>query len=187
MLSYEIDWNNIYSLHNWVEKLNLTCKPGWKIGMMGSMYFVGWVSTLVFVPRLSDRYSRKKVFAVGMVADWVLFIAMFLNSSLDLMIVICFLFGMATTCRLNVGFVYLMELMPKRLQGSYGSTYNTFEGTILLLGTFYFWFVSKDWFYFTLIGFGLSTWNVIAIRFVPESPRLLIELQRLDEAWASLQ
>ena len=58
---------------------------------------------------------------------------------------------------------------------------------MLLLATIYFWFICKDWIYFSLIGFALSTWNCIAIQFVPESPRLLIELQRLEEARVSLQ
>ena len=50
------------------------------------------------------------------------------------------------------------------------------EGSILMLATFYFWFVSNHWFYFSLIGFVLSTWNCISVTFfLPESPRLLIE------------
>ena len=59
VISYDIDWNDIYSLHNWVEKLDLTCCPGWKIGMMGSVIFIGWFITLPWLPRLSDKYGRK--------------------------------------------------------------------------------------------------------------------------------
>lgn len=112
---YEIDWDNIYSLHNWVQRLDLTCAPGWKIGLLGSMVFVGWVATLSFVPRLSDKYNRKKIFLIGMYGDWLLFIVMFLTKSLDMMIVVMLMFGFMTTIRVNVGYVYMMELMPKRL------------------------------------------------------------------------
>ena len=136
-----------------MEKLDLFCQPGWKIGLIGSMVFVGWVSTLLWVPRLSDIYGRKWIFFAGMAADWVLFILIFICSSLNWMIVITTAFGMMTTLRVNIGFVYMMELMPKRLQSFYASTYNTFEGSILFLGTLYFWFVSKHWIYFTMIGF----------------------------------
>mmetsp|Transcript_40669 Transcript_40669/g.53345 ORF Transcript_40669/g.53345 Transcript_40669/m.53345 type:complete len:141 (+) Transcript_40669:476-898(+) len=140
------------------------------------MVFIGWVITLAFVPRLSDKYNRKKIFLAGMYIDWLLFIAMFFTTSLDLMIVVTFLFGLATTIRVNVGFVYMMELMPRRLQSNYASAYNTMEGSILLLATLYFWFISRHWIYFTLFGFALATWNVITCTFfVPESPRLLIE------------
>ena len=47
--------------------------------------------------------------------------------------------------------------------------------------------MSDHWLYFSLIGFVLQIWNCISILFLPESPRLLIELQRLDEARESLQ
>ena len=175
--SYSIDWSDKYSLHNWVEpeKLNLICEPGWKIALMGSMVFVGWVITLPIIPRISDLYSRKKIFILGMWLDVALFIAIFLCKSLDLMIAITFMFGLATTIRVNVGFVYMMELMPKRLQGFYSSAYNTLEGSVLLLATLYFWFVSKHWFYFSLIGFSFAIYSGVSAFFVPESPRLLIE------------
>ena len=114
ILTYQIDWDNIYSLHNWVEKLDLTCTPGWKIGMLGSAVFVGWVITLLWVPRLSDRYGRKWVFVVGMWTDCVAFVAMFLTHNINVMIAVIFVFGLCTTIRINIGFVYMMELMPKR-------------------------------------------------------------------------
>ena len=95
--------------------MDLECKPGWKLGMLGSAIFIGWVTTLLFVPRLSDKYNRKKIWLIGMFADWLLYIALFLTHSLDLMIVISFCFGLCTTVRCNVGFVYMMELMPKRV------------------------------------------------------------------------
>ena len=163
VISYEVDWDNIYSLHNWVEKLDLTCCPGWKIGLLGSSVFIGWFVTLPWVPRISDMYSRKWVFMSGMVFDWLLFIALFACNDINWMIFITFLFGLATTIRMNVGFVYLMELIPRRNQSFYASIYNAQEASQLFIATLYFWFVSKHWIYFTLIGFALSTWNVIAI------------------------
>ena len=39
-------------LDNWVlkDKLNLLCEPAWKIGFIASIYFIGVVATLIFVP-----------------------------------------------------------------------------------------------------------------------------------------
>jgi len=187
VVSYEIDWSSIYSIHNWVEKLDLICCPGWKVGMMGSMVFVGWVVTLPWVPRLSDMYGRKMIFNIGMLIDLAMFIIMFFTTKIDSMIMVTFMFGLATTIRVNIGFVYMMELMPKRNQTFYGSAYNVLESSVLLLGTLYFWFVSKQWIYFTLFGFGLQIFSVITIQFLPESPRLMVELGRLDEAKASFE
>ena len=83
--------------------------------MLGSMVFAGWFSTLIWIPRISDMYSRKWLFTLGMIVDWFLFFCLFFVTSLDWMIVVMFVFGMATTIRVNVGFVYMMELFPKRL------------------------------------------------------------------------
>ena len=155
--------------------------------MLGSVVFIGWVLTLPWIPRLSDMYSRKKFFIFGMVVDWLMFVAMFLTRSINWMIVITFVFGLMTTFRVNIGFVYMMELMPKSKQTFYATFYNIVDGSNLLTGTIYFWFISKDWIYFTTIGFALQTFNVITIWFLPESPRLLIELKRFDEAEVALK
>ena len=74
------------------------------------------------------------------------------------------------------------------MQSSYTAAYNTLESVVLPIGTLYFWFISNHWLYFTLFGFVLSTLNIISCYFfVPESPRLLIEQQRFQEARISLQ
>lgn len=153
--SYQTDWDNIYSLHNWVEKLDLQCVPGWKLGMLGSTIFIGWCFTLPWLPRLSDMYSRKWFFVGGMLVDFALYTVLFFTSSIDWMIVVTTCFGMMTTVRINIAFVYMMELMPRRLQSNYCAAYNTIEGSILLLSTLYFWFVSNQWVYFSLFGYGM--------------------------------
>ena len=176
VISYEVDWDNMYSLHNWVEKLDLTCKPSWKLGLIGSMVFVGWFCTLPWLPRLSDMYGRKKILIFGMFGDLLLFIAMYLANSFVLMLIVMFLFGCLTTIRLNISFVYLMELFPKKYQSFYASAFCTLDSMQLFLATMYFWFISKHWFYFTIIGLVMQIYNCITILFIPESPRLLIEL-----------
>lgn len=56
------DWQYNYNcttcLHNWVEKLDLTCEPKSKIGLIGSTLWMGWVTSLLFVPRLADIFGR---------------------------------------------------------------------------------------------------------------------------------
>ena len=154
VLSYEIDWNDIYSLHNWVDKLDLTCCPRWKVGMIGSMYFIGWVITLPWVPKLSDSRSRKTYFLIAMLIDLAVYIMMFFANSVEQMILLVFVVGLANSIRMNIGFVYLMELIPKRLQGFYSAVNGNTEGIIPLVGTLYFWFLSNNW--IGLYVFGLT-------------------------------
>ena len=102
------------------------------MGMLGSVVFIGWVLTLPWVTRLSDKYSRKKIFIIGMTVDWLMFVAMFFTKSINWMIVITFVFGLMTTIRVNVGFVYMIELMPKNKQTFYATIYNIVDGSNLL-------------------------------------------------------
>ena len=66
---YKIDFDQgSGSLHNWWEKLDLLCMPEWQTHFMGTAFFVGWCSTLLWLPRLSDKHGRKMIFAYRMVA-----------------------------------------------------------------------------------------------------------------------
>jgi len=56
--SWEIDWNSEKSLLNWHQTLDLMCSPEWKVGLLGSIYFIGFAATLLWVPRLADMYGR---------------------------------------------------------------------------------------------------------------------------------
>ena len=47
------------SLHNWVEQLDMKCKSNSEIGLIGTMYFVGIIFSVLIVPRISDLYGRK--------------------------------------------------------------------------------------------------------------------------------
>ena len=55
-----IDWTDKYSLHNWITKLDLTCKASFQIGFFGSCFFLGYISSCLIFPPLADKYGRKK-------------------------------------------------------------------------------------------------------------------------------
>ena len=43
---------------NWQQKLDLMCIPPWKVGMLGTVYFIGWAITLLWLPRFGDKFGR---------------------------------------------------------------------------------------------------------------------------------
>ena len=49
-------------MDNWVQKLGLLCEPKNRIGLLGSSYFIGIISSMLFVPALSDHIGRKIIF-----------------------------------------------------------------------------------------------------------------------------
>ena len=54
------------TIDNWVspDKFNLLCEPKWKVGLLGSFFFIGVVATMLVIPPLSDAYGRRVIFLI---------------------------------------------------------------------------------------------------------------------------
>lgn len=163
------------------------CAPAWKVGLLGTCLFVGWASTLLWLPRFGDKYGRKNVFAVCMTLNLVMFTVMMTTGSLDVMMVSIFVQGALNSIRVNVGFLYLLEMMPKHLQTTIGSVWGISEACIYLFATIYFWKVSRDWFYFALVGYILNLCCAVGAWVLPESPRYLLSKGRIEELQQVMQ
>lgn len=87
-----------------------------------------------------------------------------------------------SSIRVNIGYVYLMELMPKKAQTPVTSGRNVLEAFIFVLATLYFWQINKHWIYFVLIGYSWNIISVIGMYWMPESPRYLLNVGKYDEA-----
>lgn len=63
--SYKPNMAATDSYNNWVNKLDLACAGPSKIGLIASSYFIGWILTLTFLPRISDLFGRQKIIIGG--------------------------------------------------------------------------------------------------------------------------
>ena len=79
-----------------------------------------------------------------------------------------------------------MELSPKDKQVLLGTIYLTFDATVYLVASIYFKYVSKQWIYYSLIGYVFLLISCLLVWIFPESPVQLAELNRLDEVEAAL-
>lgn len=177
--SWSINWKDKNSIHNWQDKLNLMCEPKWKIALIGSMFFVGWCCSLLWVPRLADVYGRKRLFILGMLWDLVTFTVIMFTNSLNVMIAAYAALGFNSSIRINIGWVYLMELMPKKGQALTGTIWFVFEASVVLWATLYFsQSQSRNWIYCSLVGYCLQIIAFFGSFILPESPKFLIEQNR---------
>ena len=63
--SYKIDWDDQYSLNNWMTQLDLVCAQPYVIGLMGVISFVSFsIGSLLFT-NIIDRAGRKYVVLVA--------------------------------------------------------------------------------------------------------------------------
>ena len=88
-------------------------------------------------------------------------------------IVILFFFGATCPGREQVSFVYMCELVPEKHRTYIGSVLLFLDATTVGLVSVYFRFISKNWLYFQYVSVGLNFIAVIALLFIPESPKLL--------------
>jgi len=71
------------------------------------MYFAGWVSFLLIIPPLSDKYGRKKMFVIGMALLFSVEAGIiFLSYDLTVIIVGFFFMGVLCSFRMNIGWIY---------------------------------------------------------------------------------
>jgi MFS family permease len=84
--------------------------------MIGASLFLGWCVTLLWLPNIADRKGRKRVFWAGMISQMVFYIGLLVTTNLYVMIAMWFIFGMLSAIRIQVGYVYHMELLPRKWQ-----------------------------------------------------------------------
>ena len=93
----------------------MTCKSDVEIGLIGASYLIGYSAAILWMPGFADKYGRKKFFLLAMFIDIGLYVAMFFTTNYAFMVFIQFAFGFMSPLRINVGYVYLMELMPAKV------------------------------------------------------------------------
>lgn len=81
------------------------------MGLIGSAYFIGWIITLTFMPRLSDLYGRQKIIIGGNIVQLAAFTVIMVTTSYRVMIAALIIEGMMATARAQVSVVYLFESM----------------------------------------------------------------------------
>jgi MFS family permease len=104
-----IDWGSIRSLHNWVDRLDLVCAAPWKIGLIGSMYALGWSVGCLMITPLGDVYGRKWPFMISTAVSLGVYLTLILSRNLLLTVIMFLFLGLTAPGKSNVGYVYILE------------------------------------------------------------------------------
>lgn len=76
------------------------------------MYFVGFSISALIVPRLGDKYGRRKPYLISMSATLFFYLLMFMSTNVYFTILCYFLIGLASAGRMVIGTNYLNEFIP---------------------------------------------------------------------------
>ena len=109
-VEWKIDWDHENSIHNWRERLDLMCASDFRINLLLSAWFLGISATVLWVPRLSDKRSRKFFQGSAVVIDLLMYTILLFTKSYGLMVLVLFCMGCTGPQRVQIGWVYLLEL-----------------------------------------------------------------------------
>ena len=183
VVSYTPDKTHKDYYENLFNKFDLHCAPSYKVELIGSSFFLGWILTLAVIPRFSDKYGRKKFLMVGLAFQVLAYSVLISTENYNILIASILVLGMMSTIRVQVGTIYIYELMMKE---SWAPAYLILcllgEGLAGLLAAIYYTYISND--FYPLL-FGCVVCNLlgaIGSTLFPESPRYLIATGQLSEA-----
>ena len=80
-----------------------------------SAIILGIVCSLLFIPSIADKFSRKKVFCFSLVVSLLTQICLLISSEYILTLVLLVLFGASWPGVFIVGLIYSTELFPKHM------------------------------------------------------------------------
>jgi MFS family permease len=113
---YKYDEDQDEYIDNWVDQYDLLCEPKWRIGLIGSMYFAGILTTILIVPYLIDNCGRKYV---TVISNFVLIgctIGILIATDITSLYILLFFAGTSFGGRLIGGLNWLIEWCPWRPQ-----------------------------------------------------------------------
>ena len=152
--------------------MDLVCIEDFKIGLFGSLFFMGlWLSS-AFLVRLADIIGRRIVVLIGLIGMIIWSILIFFVNLLTIVYLITLITGMFHALRLFPGYILSMELMLPSYRKSFHTTIQIIDKIDAIFIPIFVYFVgnAKDVIYL-IIGF----WSISAfmVYITPDSPEYL--------------
>lgn len=114
---WRIDPRHPEYMTNWVQKLNLLCKPQ-QLKWMTPGMALGVVVALTLVPSISDMFGRKNVYTTSLVISMIAQLALLLVDQSEIAIGLLFIIGATWPGRCIVGTSYALEFFPRSHQSA---------------------------------------------------------------------
>lgn len=117
-----------------------------KVGLIGSMYFIGLIVFITFVPPLADNFGRRWVFVITLAVSAVAQAGLMITNDLYWAYFFEFLVGGTFAGRIVVGLNYILEYNLPKFHESivFGLLISEAMGTITI--TLWYQFVDRSWF-----------------------------------------
>lgn len=153
---------------------------------LGAITFIGAFFGMILFGNLSDKIGRKKVFLIDLIVFAGLGLLSALVANVTELIIIRFFIGVAIGADIPTSMAYLSEISPKISRARWGGV---LPNSMWVVGAL---IASIAWYFLIPIGatawrwvFGIGALVAVVVwvarRYIPESPRWLIENGKIDE------
>lgn len=147
---------------------------------------MGWALGCLFIPRLGDTLGRRLPCIVSISSSLVIYLGLILSQNIYLTMVLFCLLGFTCPGKSNIAYIYLLELVPTKMQTYVGTAMLIADGSTMIILSIYFRFISKDWLGFQIFALCLTTVSFLVTLLVPESPKYLYSYKKYKEARKAL-
>jgi len=147
---------------------------------------VGMFVGFFILPPYSDSYGRRPVFILTMILSTIAQGVILFTTSIHKLFLFMIILGMTFSGKNIVGLNFAIECTPEKYQKFVISVYWTVELVSIILWSFYYQKLDKNWFPLQMIYFIGGILTLITALFLPESPKYLYTQQRFEEARKSL-
>ena len=166
----------------------MLCTPHYKIGLLGSFFFIGVISMMLVVPAIADSYGRRLPFIITMAASVSAQAWLMVTSSLDVALGLMMVLGMTFPGKNVVGLNYLLEFTSSKAQATVVNYYMYLEPVLTLYMTFHYAQYSNKYFPLQMIYLTIGIIDLLFIvAFLPESPRYFYSIGKYERARESLK
>ena len=141
-----------------MEQYDLLCEPKWRIGLLGSVYFAGILTTILVVPIMTDKCGRKYIAVINNFILIIVTIGIMLATDITTLYVLLFLAGATFGGRLIAGLNWLIEYMPARIKELVMFVKMIAGSITIILLTLFFQFGTKHWI--------VIAWTVVVFSFI---------------------
>ena len=148
-MSYRVDKSQEYFIQNWYVEMDLLCTAAPTIGLMLSVYFIGFaLGGLAY--SLPDRFGRKRCIFFGLSLSCFAQTVMLISNSFGVRTFMFFLMGLAQI-KNSLSYVWLSECVSFRYKPTAFTMINIVDAIPMAIVCLSFLFLTKSWIWVCLL------------------------------------
>uniref|UniRef100_A0A671L424 Solute carrier family 22 member 4-like n=1 Tax=Sinocyclocheilus anshuiensis TaxID=1608454 RepID=A0A671L424_9TELE len=165
-----------------VSEWDLVCDSEWRVPFASSTLYMGYLLGSLVSGQLSDRFGRRKVFFMSLVAEALVILAQSFSDSWLLFCVLYFFVGTVQISLYITAFVLGSEVLSKSLRVFFTTLGASLHYCIGYMVLPWIAFAVRDWRSLLRVLSGLTVVYIPLWWLIPESPRWLLSQGRVLES-----